>query len=107
MKKALFILQQNTEVEQQELPGPDVITEVEDDEKTPWRVMLFDDDIHTFEEVINQLMKALHCDTPYAEELTLQVHNEGKAKVFEGSFEACLDVNGVLEEIQLITEIKG
>jgi ATP-dependent Clp protease adapter protein ClpS len=107
MEDALSILQQDPEVEQQNLPQPDVITEVEDDEKTPWRVMLFDDDIHTFEEVIMQLVKALDCDTSHAEDLTLKVHKEGQAKVFEGSFEACLKVNGVLEEIQLITEIKG
>lgn len=76
-------------------------------EDTPWRLILFDDDIHTFDEVINQLIKALGCSASRAEELTLKVHNEGKATVHEGSFEECLKINTVLQEIQLITEIKG
>lgn len=76
-------------------------------EKSPWRVILYDDDVHTFKEVIEQLIKALGCSQTHAEELTYKVHNEGKAKVFEGSFEDCFEVNGVLKEIQLITEIKG
>jgi ATP-dependent Clp protease adapter protein ClpS len=107
MIDSLIILQENPEQLQQDLPETDVITKEKEDEKSPWRVMLFDDDIHTFEEVIKQLVKALNCDTSHAEELTLKVHKEGKAKVYEGDFEACLEINGVLEEIQLITEIKG
>ena len=96
-------------------PDTDIDIEVlekekeEEDEKedSPWRVILFDDDVHTFDEVINQLVKALGCSNSHAEKLTFKVHNEGKAEVFEGSFEECFKVNGVLKEIQLITEIKG
>ncbi len=73
----------------------------------PWRVILYDDDIHTFDEVINQLIKATGCDLGKAEEITLKVHNEGKATAFEGEFEECLRVDSVLKEIQLVTEIKG
>jgi len=98
-------------VEEEESPGTDVdvLEEEQEDEeeKTPWRVILYDDDIHTFDEVIEQLIKALGCNQSRAEELTFKVHNEGKAEVFEGSFEECFEVNGVLKEIQLVTEIKG
>lgn len=98
-------------VEEEESPGTDVdvLEEEQEDEeeKTPWRVILYDDDIHTFDEVIEQLIKALGCSQSHAEELTFKVHNEGKAEVFEGSFEDCFEVNGVLKEIQLVTEIKG
>ncbi|WP_245683912.1 ATP-dependent Clp protease adaptor ClpS [Rhodohalobacter halophilus] len=92
-----------------ETPDADVLEKTEEDESidTPWRVILYDDDVHTFDEVINQLIKALGCSVQQAENYTLQVHNEGKATVFEGSFEECLKVNSVLQEIQLITEIKG
>jgi ATP-dependent Clp protease adaptor protein ClpS len=95
------------------VPGksPDVEVMEETEEKdalnTPWRLVLYDDDIHTFEEVINQLIKALGCSVAKAEKLTMKVHTEGKATVFEGSFEECLQINSVLQEIQLITEIKG
>jgi ATP-dependent Clp protease adapter protein ClpS len=98
-------------IEEEEQPGVDVDVlekEQEDEEEnTPWRVILYDDDIHTFDEVIGQLIKALKCDQSHAENLTHKVHNEGKAEVFEGPFEDCFEVNGVLKEIQLITEIKG
>lgn len=87
----------------------DVLTITKEEEAldTPWSLILYDDDIHTFDEVINQLIKAIRCSLPKAEELTLKVHNEGKAVVFEGSFEECLKRNSILQEIQLVTEIKG
>ncbi|MCC5914650.1 MAG: ATP-dependent Clp protease adaptor ClpS [Balneolaceae bacterium] len=90
-------------------PEVDVMEETKEDEliDSPWRLILFDDDIHTFDEVINQLIKALGCSLAKAEQITMKVHNEGKATVFEGSFEECLKINSVLQEIQLITEIKG
>ena len=90
-------------------PDTDVmeLPEEEEAENTPWRVILYDDDIHTFDEVINQLIKALGCSVEKAEEITMKVHNEGKATAFEGTFEECLKVNSVLQEIQLVTEIKG
>lgn len=90
-------------------PSVDVMTEeqTEDDETTPWRVILYNDEIHTFDEVIEQLIKATGCSSPEAEKMTMRVHNEGKANVYEGSFQECFEVNGILKEIQLITEIKG
>lgn len=88
-------------------PETEMEEAVEDQVYTPWRVILYDDDIHTFEEVINQLQKATGCSLAKAEQLTLKVHNEGKATVFEGEFEECLKVDSVLKEIQLVTEIKG
>ena len=93
----------------EETPSVEVLTEeeTEDKEETPWRVILYNDEVHTFDEVIGQLIKALGCSQEKAEKLTFKVHNEGKANVFEGSFEDCFEVNSVLKEIQLITEIKG
>lgn len=88
-----------------ELTKTDV--KVEENIDTPWRVILFDDDIHTFDEVIEQIMKAIGCSYNHAEELTLQVHNEGKAIVYEGDFVECLKIDSVLKEIQLVTEIRG
>jgi len=75
--------------------------------ETPWTLTLFDDDIHTFDEVIHQLIKALGCDPQTAEGITVTVHNSGSAVVFEGPFEECFRINAVLVEIQLITEIRG
>ena len=71
------------------------------------RVVLYNDEIHTFDEVILQLIKATGCSTSQAERFAWQVHTEGKAAVFEGTFEECFRVQGVLREIQLVTEIEG
>ena len=95
----LMQLDHETEFETEEV--------VEDQVFSPWRVILYDDDIHTFDEVIHQIIKATGCSQSKAEKLTWKVHNEGKAIVFEGEFEECLKVDSVLKEIQLVSEIKG
>lgn len=82
-------------------------TDTGSDEDNPWRLILYNDEVHTFDEVINQLIKALGCSLMKAEELTYKVHTKGKAMVYEGSFEECFQRNTVLKEIQLVTEIKG
>lgn len=74
--------------------------------QTPARVILFNDDWHTFDEVISQLVKALGCDSTKAERITLEAHSNGKALVYEGPMPNCLRINGVLEEISLITQIE-
>lgn len=88
-------------------PEAEVVEDIDTHLDRPWRVILFNDDIHSFEEVILQLVKAVGCSTERAEELAWQVHTHGKAAVFEGSFEECFRVQGVLREIQLVTEIEG
>jgi ATP-dependent Clp protease adapter protein ClpS len=96
-----------------EVGAPDVDTLVEQDvaDETrldePWRVVLYDDDIHTFDEVIIQLVKATGCTTSRAERHAWTVHTEGKDCVYTGEFFECLRVQGVLREIQLVTEIEG
>ena len=75
--------------------------------QAPWRVVLYDDDVHTFEEVILQVMRATGCTFERAQRHTWTVHTEGKDTVYEGTFEACLRVQGVLREIELVTEIQG
>ena len=72
----------------------------------PAKVILFNDDIHSFDEVIGQIIKAIGCDTAMAESLTLEVHNNGKAMIFEGPMDDCLKVSHVLEEIALNTQIE-
>ncbi len=64
----------------------------------PAKVILFNDEIHSFDEVIGQIIKATGCDTTKAEALTWEVHNSGKAMVFEGQMDNCLKVSHILEE---------
>jgi len=72
----------------------------------PAKVILFNDDIHTFEEVIGQLMKALRCTGEKAEALAWEVHSKGKAVVFSGEITRCMEVSAVLQEIGLFTQIE-
>ena len=90
-------------------PDVDVLVEEEVEERvtSPWRVIVYNDDIHTFEEVIVQLIKATGCSAEQAERHAWTIHTEGKDCVFEGDFEDCFRVQGVLREIQLVTEIEG
>ena len=88
---------------------PEVAEAIELEERIdePWRVILFDDDIHTFDDVIEQLVKATACSVQKAEKHAWTVHNEGKDCVFIGDFFECFRVQGVLREIGLVTEIEG
>ncbi len=89
--------------------GIDVIVDQETSSglDNPWSVVLFNDHIHTFDDVIFQLIKATGCSTGEAEKHAWQVHTRGKAGVFEGVFEKCFRVQSVLREIELVTEIQG
>jgi ATP-dependent Clp protease adaptor protein ClpS len=87
-------------------PKVDIEKDVDIAIQEPATVILFNDEIHTFDEVIEQLIKALRCDTTKAEALTWEVHNSGKAAVYKGAMGDCLKVNSVLEEIALHTQIE-
>ena len=69
-------------------------------------MVLYNDEVHTFEEVIGQIIKATGCDVTKAEALTWEVHNAGKAVVYEGEMTKCVQVSSVLEEIELTTQIE-
>ncbi|MER3524705.1 MAG: Clp protease ClpS [Ignavibacteria bacterium] len=72
----------------------------------PAKVILFNDDVHTFDEVITQLIKALKCTSQHAESLAWEVHNNGKGVVYTGELTRCMEVSAILEEIQLMTQIE-
>lgn len=88
---------------------PTGITEPEFEEEIdvglPFKVVLYNDDWHTFDEVIDQIIKAINCSLQKARDLTFEVHVKGKAIVFFGPLPECLKVSSVLEEIELHTQI--
>jgi ATP-dependent Clp protease adaptor protein ClpS len=86
------------------LPQPE--SEEDIAEQEPAKVILFNDEVHTFDEVIGQLMKATHCTSERAEALAWEVHTRGKAVVFVGELPRCMEVSGILEEIELMTQIE-
>ncbi len=71
----------------------------------PYKVILYNDDIHTFDEVIQQLIKAISCSYEQARKYAFEAHVKGKAVVFSGELSDCLKVTSILEEIALHTQI--
>lgn len=69
------------------------------------RVVLYNDDWHSFDDVIFQLIKAIKCPFEKARDFAFEVHVKGKAVVFCGEMASCLKVSSVLEEISLFTQI--
>jgi ATP-dependent Clp protease adapter protein ClpS len=76
-------------------------TEAQTKLDNPWQVVLFNDEVHVFDEVVLQVQKALGCPIPRAAELTWRAHKNGKTVVFIGPYVACEHVTDVLEQIQL------
>lgn len=70
------------------------------------RVILYNDEEHTFDEVTTQIMRATGCSFETAEGLTHEVHFQGRAMVHDGSMSSCLRVSAILEEIALNTQIE-
>lgn len=79
---------------------------VTDDVTLAAKVILYNDEIHTFDEVILQLVKAIKCSTEVGEKFAWEVHTRGLAIVFNGEMHECLRVSSVLEEIALHTQVE-
>ena len=87
-----------------ELEDTETITT--DDTTTAAKVILFNDETHTFDDVITQIIKATSCTVERAESLTWEVHNKGKSCVYDGDLPDCLRVSSILEEIALHTQVE-
>lgn len=89
--------------------NPKGIIDPEIDEETSigleCRVVLYNDDWHSFDEVIFQIIKATECTFGKARDLAFETHVNGKSTVFGGSMSKCLKVSSILEEIELHTQI--
>ena len=71
----------------------------------PARVILYNDDWHSFDDVIGQLMKAIKCSAEEGERHAWIVHTEGRSRVFDGARDECERVAGILREIRLHVEV--
>ena len=71
-----------------------------------WQVMLFNDEVHSFDQVILQIQKATGYALERAVELTIRVHEKGKALICVGSKEKCEKVSAILQQIQLIVQVE-
>lgn len=71
----------------------------------PWHVILYNDDWHSFEEVVAQVQKATEYPLERAEQITYEAHTTGRAIAYSGPKDECQRVAGVLREIRLQVEI--
>ena len=88
---------------------PESIVETNEEEKLsiglPFKVIVYNDEEHTFDEVIVQLIKAIKCSFVISRSFAFEIHVKGKAIVFTGDISECLKVTSILEEIALHTQI--
>lgn len=66
-----------------------------------YRVTLFNDEVHTLDEVVGQLMLALNCTPDVAVHITLRAHSHGSATVIIAEQSAAEQVASVLRQIAL------
>jgi len=62
----------------------------------PHNVILFNDNVHSFDQVIGQIVKAIKCNAAHASALAMEAHSKGQAIVFVGGLERCELVESIL-----------
>jgi len=93
------------EIPSKEIPGIEIVVEEDVSIGLKSKVILYNDDLHTFDEVILQIIKAIKCSNTEARNKAFETHVKGKSVIFNGEFKECLSVSSVLEEIALHTQI--
>jgi ATP-dependent Clp protease adapter protein ClpS len=88
-----------------ESPGVQERDSVDEALAPPWLTILHNCDCHTFEQVVQQLMKAIACSEARGWELAWQVHNTGKAVVKIAEEAECVRVGNVLASIGLVVTV--
>jgi ATP-dependent Clp protease adaptor protein ClpS len=76
------ILNAGTETEVETFTLEEILTSI----KANHRLILWNDDVNTFEHVIYCLVKYLDYNQSQAENIAWTIHNDGKCAVLEGSF---------------------
>jgi ATP-dependent Clp protease adapter protein ClpS len=61
-----------------------------------WKVVLWNCNCHSFDDVIRALMVAIRCSPQRGFEFAYSIHNSGKAIVYEGHKERCEAVSEIL-----------
>jgi ATP-dependent Clp protease adaptor protein ClpS len=70
----------------------------------PWIVILYNDDYHSFDEVVHQLMLATGCGVEKAVRVMLEAHTRGRAIAHTGTESECERAAGILRAIRLQVE---
>ena len=70
----------------------------------PYIVIVYNDEVHTFDEVILQMQKAIGCTYEHGLAVAVEIDRDGRAVVFGGTQDECERVANVLREIRLQVE---
>lgn len=79
--------------------------EVKERKENLKNIVLFNDDVNTFDHVINLLVKVCNHDTIQAEQCATLVHYKGKCAVKSGSLDELKVVSEILSDNGLTVEI--
>lgn len=89
-----------------EAPVEAPVEEVEHFPGEGYRVTLFNDDFHSVDEVVGQLIKALACPLDSAVEIMLKAHATGSAVVIIAEQSTADRVARILREILLVVSVE-
>ena len=70
-----------------------------------YRVILYNDDWHPMDQVVEQIVKACECGKLKAIKITLDAHRKGRAVCYKGGKGKCHKVAKILREIRLQCEV--
>ena len=92
--------------EQQPYVSPDVSEDVDTLEDSGCTLVLWNDDVHTFDYVIKALVDICRHTVEQAEQCAILVHCHGKCSIKHGSYSDLLPMHQALLDKQLTTEIQ-
>ncbi|MCC2668230.1 MAG: Clp protease ClpS [Armatimonadetes bacterium] len=85
--------------------SPGILEQLDERVDTPWVVILYNCDCHSYEEVIFQVQKATGCSLEKADWITHEAHITGRAVTFTGPLDDCERVMTILRAIKLQVEL--
>ena len=107
-KKSFHISEHATKIQPgvQPLPQVDPTVEPEHYPGEGYRVTLFNDDFHSVDEVVAQLLKALKCPLDMAVDIMMRAHTRGSATVIIADQPVADSVAATLREIALVVSVE-
>jgi ATP-dependent Clp protease adaptor protein ClpS len=91
-------------------PGTDVevleIEDVETDHEKEWKIVVYNDDVNTFDHVIQALVDICNHTYEQAEQCALITHYKGKCAVKDGTFDELAPMRNALCERGISAEVE-
>ena len=86
--------------------NPTIVTlEIDPAQLSGWKTILFNCNCHTFEDVIQQIIRAIQCTRQKASDLAFFADSTGNAIIYEGTKKKKKKVASVLGSIGLVVTV--